>query len=347
MRLLVFCFLLLVNTFFCAGLRVDFNYINVSEFPVVELDFSVQDESGKALADIQRHNIRLYEDGQKIDGFFMEVSQEPLQLAVVVDDSGSMNHFVLALQRAVASFLRLLRSDDSVTIIAFSDTVRILHSASTDQRSLRSSLRGLNGYGATALYDAIYTAADILPQQGKTAILLLSDGVDQNRENTDRLSARTAIEAVTKAVQKKAPIYIIGLGTQINRQELKDFARLTKGSFYFAPTVNQLQDIYALIAQNLKSDLKLKYTSPNTRQEAAFRNVDVGIFLDNLAGRCGQNYFSPGYFTIKTSGLGYDAKKSQKNRDADMGVVFTDDAGIEKTGGKELIQLWINQLGRQ
>jgi VWFA-related protein len=325
---------------------VEFHSIVLPDFPTIELDFSVQDDSGRALGDIQRDNIRLYENGQRIENFFMEISQDPLQLAIVVDDSGSMNPFVRNLQRAIARFLRLLRAEDTAMIIAFSDMVRVLHSATADKQSLLGSLRGLNGHGATALYDALYTAADLLPQTGKTAILLLSDGVDQNRENTDRLSARTAVEAVTRAAQKKTPIYIIGLGEQINRQELKDFARLTGGSFYYAPSSNQLQDIYELIARNLKSDLKLKYNSLNERKDAAFRNVDVGVFLGNLSGRNAQNYFSPGHFVVETSGFGYDAKKSQKNRDVEMQVIFTDDAGIEKTGGKELIQLWINQLGR-
>jgi VWFA-related protein len=338
-----FCFTTLA---FCEGLRVELNSVEIKNFPDIELNFTVFDSSGRALSQIERKSVTLMENRKEVDNFFMEISKDPVELAIVLDDSGSMHHHVKYLQRAVARFLTMLKPNDSAMVISFSDTVRVLHSLSKDKRSIRTSLRKLKGYGATAMYDAVHFAAESLTGTKKSAIILLSDGVDQNRSNTDRLSSHSAVDALTKAVQKRLPIYTIGLGSQINRAELKDFARLSKGSFYYAPSVNQLMDLYALVARNLKSDIKIKYITPNLKKNASFRNIELEMDVGSLSGRTSGNYFSPGRFVVETTGFGYHAKKSSKNRDTDIKVSLTDDSGLKKTGGKELILLWINHLGK-
>ncbi len=342
-------FTLALITFQClygADLRVTINSINQKKFPEIDLNFTVFDQSGQALKGVQRKNIILQENGIKISDYHMEISNDPVELALVLDDSGSMHFNLKPLINAVNKFIGFLGRRDRAAIFSFADTVKSLQTFTNRKSDLRKSLKQLKGYGATALYDAIYKSAESLSDTKKTAIVVLSDGIDQNRDNTGSISNKSAIEAVTLAVRKKIPIHTIGLGRRINRQELKDFARLSRGAFYYAPTAEQLSDLYALIARNLKSDVKIKYISPNDKKDATYRNLDLEIRSRNLSGRVNGNYFTPGRFVMDTKGFGYEAKQPEVNRDSQIKILLTDENGIQKTGGKEFLSSWINQLGK-
>ena len=338
--------LLLTQCLISAGLRVNINSIDQTRFPEVDLNFTVFDQSGSVLQNVQRKNINLHENGLKISDYHMEISNDPVELALVLDDSGSMHFNLKTLYKAVKHFIDFLDEGDRAAIFSFSDTVKLLQNYTSQKSKLRNSLDKLKGYGATALYDGIYQAAESLSDTKKTAIVVLSDGIDQNRNDTGSISNKSAIDAVTIAVRKKIPIHTIGLGRRINRQELKDFARLSRGAFYYAPTAEQLSDLYTLIARNLKSDVKIKYISPNDKKDATYRNLDLEIQSRNLSGRIVGNYFTPGRFIMETKGFGYEVKKSSLNRDSQIKILLTDDNGIQRTGGKEFLNSWINQLGK-
>ncbi|MEE2924657.1 MAG: VWA domain-containing protein [bacterium] len=338
--------LMFIQCLFGEGLRVEINSISQAQFPEIDINFTVYDQSGRALQDVQRKNITLSENGLNVSNYHMEISNDPVELALVLDDSGSMHYNLKLLIKAVKKFIGFLEGRDRAAIYSFSDTVKLLQNFTNRKPDLTDSLEKLKGYGATALYDAIYQAAESLSETKKTAIVVLSDGIDQNRDNTGSISNKSAIDAVTLAVRKKIPIHTIGLGRRINRQELKDFARLSRGAFYYAPTATQLSDLYALIARNLKSDVKIKYISPNDKKDATYRNLDLEIRSRNLSGRIIGNYFTPGRFIMETKGFGYEAKKPKANRDSQIKILLTDDNGIQKTGGKEFLNSWINQLGK-
>ncbi|PCJ20288.1 MAG: hypothetical protein COB02_04435 [Candidatus Cloacimonadota bacterium] len=342
----IICFVLLVSSLFSEGLRVEISSIDIKDFPDLEMQFRIVDRTGKVVSKLERKNIRLYENGTKIENYFMQISKDPSEIVLVVDDSGSMHNYLKPLIKGIRKFIRLLKPNDLCTIVAFSDTVRVLSGPTSDKKKLLKSLRNLNGYGATSLYDAIYKAAEILPEFEKTAIVLLSDGVDQNKRNTGRISNYSAIDAVTKAVHKNIPIYTIGLGRLINRQELKDFSRLSNGSFYYAPSINQLTDLYQLIARNLKSDVKIKYASPNLHKDGKYRNLELEVFFETLSGRNNANYFSPGVFKLFTTGFGYNSKESQNSRDSMIKFRLIDEGNMEQSGAKDFMQTFIQHLGK-
>lgn len=327
-------------------LAVEISRLDVSTFPELELLFSVRDPLGRPLENLQRESLRLFENEIRIENYFMSIASEPAEIAIVIDDSGSMHNYRRFAARAVKSFVGLMQSGDRATVISFADTVQVLQGLSPSGDDIVQSVRQLKGFGATALYDAIYKSAEILSGGNKSAIVLLSDGMDQNRDNTDRQSGRSAIEAVTLAANKRIRIFAVGLGRQINREELKDFARLTKGSFYFAPSANQLSDIYGQVARNIKSDVRIRYPSPNIRRDALKREVELSVRSENRVGTAKIDWLAPGRFVVESSGYGYDVNSGTNNRDATMKFVLQDEHGGQKTGSKEFLHSFINQLGK-
>ncbi len=327
-------------------LRVVIHRIAPQAFPDLELEITVSDQTGRALDSLKRKNIKIFESGKSISDYDMEISNDPLELALVLDDSGSMHHQISPLVHAVSKFIGLLGRKDRATVISFSDRVKTLQAGTTDKLALVRSLKKLKGYGPTALYDAIVKAADSLPAQKKTAIILLSDGMDQNRQNTNVQSAHSAVEAISHVVNKKIPILTIGLGKRINREELMDFSRLSKGSFFYAPSVRQLEDLYTSIARNLKSDVRIRYVSPDERKDAAYRSVGIEVRSGSLKGRAKGAYFSPGRFVLETIPVGYDARNTEENRGIDLRFNLVDEEGIRRSGGREFLQRWVERLGK-
>ncbi len=327
-------------------LRVILNQINPTSFPDIEVNFTVFDPTGTALEEIQREHVSLSENGLKIHNYYMEVSNEPIRIGIILDDSGSMHFQLRPLLRAVARFIGLLDPQDSAFVLSFSDGVQLLQPETRDKSKLKKSLKKLKGFGATSLYDALYKAADLLPAEGKTGIILLSDGMDQNRENTDRQSARSAIQAVSRVANRKIPIHSIGLGRRVNREELKDFARLTGGSFYYAPTVAQLEDLYTYIARNLKSDVKMRFVSPKDIKDASLRDINLAVRYRSLSGRDRGTYLSPGKFNVDTSPIGFDAKRGIRDRDRELEITVADPNGRQNKGDKDFLNRWIENLGK-
>lgn len=339
--------LFLAPVFFCEEeLLVQIRRISIAEHPDIEVLFTVKDPLGRALENLERSQLRFTENRQPLENYFMEVTNEPVKIMLVVDDSGSMHNYRLKAARAVRAFVRRLKIDDQAGLIAFSETVRVLSPITPNKDALIESLKGLRGFGPTSLYDAIYKAAEMLPGGGKTAMVVLSDGVDQNKENTDRLSNKSSLDAVTLAAKKRIPIYTIGLGRSILREELMDFARLTEGSFYFAPSTEQLEDIYQQVARNIKSDVRIRYTTPNLGKDASMRLVELRVVSENRMGTAKADWLAPGVYSLETSGFGYDVDQGTSSRDLSLKFTVRDDSGMERTGGKEFLHSFVNQLGK-
>jgi VWFA-related protein len=140
----------------------------------------------------------------------------------------------------------------------------------------RGQWPGMTGIG-TVLYDAVFLASDeiLRPQEGRKAIILISDGVDVG----SRVSEKEAIEAAHRA---DTIIYCIryydssayggrGILGTIGRDEdskgadaLKALVKETGGRFFEVTKKLQLKDIYDKIQEELRNQYNIGYTPPQT-----------------------------------------------------------------------------------
>jgi hypothetical protein len=109
--------------------------------------------------------------------------------------------------------------------------------------------------GGTFLYDAIYTAIQLLhPEKGLKTIVVLTDGDDSGSE----MSMEHIIAA---ASGHNHIIYTIGLGKDVDREILTKIAESTGGHFYRATTPDTLKAIYQQISAVMHSYYVLTYRS--------------------------------------------------------------------------------------
>jgi VWFA-related protein len=182
----------------------------------VTLYATVRDKHGKTVADLNKENFVLDEDGraQKIT-YFARESDLPLTLGLLVDTSLSQRRVLDKERDASSDFLdHLLREDkDKAFLIHFDHEVELLKDLTSSRAKLRAALnlletpqlerasgdgggRGQHGAG-TLLYDAIFLASneEMQKQKGRKALILLTDGVDRGSKET----IGSAIEAAQKA----------------------------------------------------------------------------------------------------------------------------------------------------
>src|SRR5271166_6679440 len=199
------------------------------EVKIVSILATVRDKHGKIIPNLTKDDFGLEEDGRpQTVNYFESESDLALRLGLLVDTSLSQRRVLEQERSASYSFLdHLLREDkDLAFVIHFDREVELLQDFTPSRPKLQAALQSLqtpqfegsrgsggsNGGGpsgggrgsahrggGTLLYDAIYLASDELmsKQQGRKALIILSDGVDRGSKETLAEAIETAQRADT------------------------------------------------------------------------------------------------------------------------------------------------------
>jgi len=198
---------------------------------VVTLPVTVRDKKGQIVTNLTKDDFTLVEDNrpQTIKYFNLDTNL-PLTLGLLVDTSMSMRNAFDQEKSASKTFLNqmLTKPQDKAFLIHFDREVELLQDLTASKDKLSSALEELGPTqevsspdssdsgsgqrahrgGGTQLYDAIFLAADELmkKQQGRKALVLLSDGEDRGSRET----LNSAIEAAQRANTVVYTIYFKG-----------------------------------------------------------------------------------------------------------------------------------------
>jgi len=203
---------------------------------LVTMFATVRDKHGALIRNLTKDDFVLEQDGHpQTITYFAPDSDLPLTLGLLVDTSMSQRRVLDQERDASHAFLdHLLREDkDKAFVIRFDHEVELLQDLTNSRQKLEASLdklgrpqfsqtggggtpgsdpdsggsggggggRGAHGYGGggTLLYDAVFLAADELmkKQQGRKAIVVLTDGVDHGSKESLRDAVETAVRADT------------------------------------------------------------------------------------------------------------------------------------------------------
>src|SRR5438046_164481 len=182
----------------------DDNAIKV-DVKLVNVFVTVTDERGAPVANLNKDNFQLFEDGrpQKISVFDKE-SELPLSIVLDIDTSlSTRKDLPLEINSARRFAHAILRPVDALSVYDFSETVDQIIPFTADLRTIDRGLERWPPGAATALYDAVYLGAQALEErQGRKVMVVITDG-------GDTVSKITYQEALRAAQISEAIVYSI------------------------------------------------------------------------------------------------------------------------------------------
>ena len=259
------------------GVKLNVTQVDASDFPNVRIVASAVDAQGKPVKGLQATDLIVSESSraQRI-GVTLANTVAPVALALVLDTSGSMAGKPFSdAKAAMNSLAQSLGPTDQAAIITFNTSVSIPQQLTANKAALASAIDRAVAGGDTAIFDALNAATDVIagvPSTSRRAIVLLTDGIDN--------SSRTPLAAATaKVTALGAPVYVIGLGTDLDRPVLQAIADGSKGgTAYVAPTSAQLAGIYAGLSEQLATEYVVSYRS-NITAVTAGTTLEVTLQL--------------------------------------------------------------------
>ena len=195
--------------------------VDVATYPDVRLVVAVPPQLGDQ--SLRPPAMTVVEGGASRPVTVEVLPPEQLEVALVIDTSGSMSGAPLAAAKvAAAAFLAELPASVPVSVIGFGATPALVGSRSTDRSAQRAAINRLTAGGETAMYDALRMALTQLAGSGtRHMAVLLTDGGDT--------ASTSSLEATAAALAgAKVPLFAVELAT--SESSPAALARLTQAS---------------------------------------------------------------------------------------------------------------------
>ncbi len=299
---------------------------------VVNVLATVRDKQGNIVNTLGKDDFILQEDGRPQSiRYFTRETDLPLTLGLLVDVSGSQVHAIDEEKRASAAFTKdVLRADnDSSFLIQFAGEAELLQDVTRDPLKMQASLQELQtpkeednivvmpgdgphggrGHGTrgggTLLYDAIFLASDEMmqQQQGRKAIVVLTDGVDHG----SKLSLEKAIESAQRADTMVYSIYFVGNGSgegsdahqsqqsdsEDGKKVLERLSKETGGRLFAVSNENNVSQIYAQIQDELRNEYNIGYSPDRPAGKAAdYRHIKLVVKQKDYKVQAREGYYA-------------------------------------------------------
>ncbi|HEY4932365.1 MAG TPA: VWA domain-containing protein [Terriglobales bacterium] len=284
---------------------------------VVSIFFNVKDHHGLLIPGLMKGDFDVFEDGkpQPVKYFSADANQ-PLTLGILIDTSPSQERVLTIEQQSCVEFLHsVLRPKDLAFLINFDSDIDLDQDFTTNVSSIARALNKLQigggsagggpvGMGggpvpnshprSTALYDAIYLAADekLRNEVGRKAMIVFTDGEDEG----SRLKIRDAIEAAQKADTIAYVILIADRGGWYQGFGLGDMRKLAEetGGRVIEVGNNQqkLRDAFDQIQNELRSQYNLGYTPSNNKLDGSYRKIQIKTKTGDYKVQARQGYYA-------------------------------------------------------
>ena len=276
----------------------------VREVNLVDVLLTVLDRRNKLVPELEKGDFKILDDNaaQEIR-YFSKQSDLPLRIGMLLDTSNSIRDRLKFEQEAAVDFLYsvLRRGKDQAFAMTFDDEPQIIQAFTGDGGSLRDQINQTRAGGGTAVYDAIYEACSKQlsnpprppgdqPDVVRRVMVLISDG-------DDNLSNHTRAEAIEMAQRTNVVIYTISTSTQwiqlsqtdpsksANRKMhltegdeiLKDLADETGGRAFFPYHVDDLNQSFQDIGDELRNQYTITYSPSNFVANGKYHRIKIEI----------------------------------------------------------------------
>ncbi|OJV91624.1 MAG: hypothetical protein BGO39_20825 [Chloroflexi bacterium 54-19] len=175
------------------------------------------------------------------------VSRLPLNISLVIDNSGSMygdDHRIYMALEAATQVMRMLGQEDIISVISFADNAQVVlpPTAGSDQLNISRAINSILQMpsGGTCLPMAMQTAAaqlkPYISQWRTNRVLILTDGNTIDEEWCPYLAGIEAANGISFST--------FGLGEDWNENLLRAVSDTSGGNWYYIPTPGDINKIF-------------------------------------------------------------------------------------------------------
>ena len=248
---------------------------------LVNVFATVVDENGAPVGGLNKQDFQVFEDGkpQKIAVFDRE-SGLPLSIVLEVDTSLSTHKDLrLELESARRFAHTILRPVDGLALFQFSEIVDELVPFTSSLKRIDNGIDRVHPGAATAMYDALYLGARALGRrQGRKVLVVITDG-------GDTVSTTDYAQALRAAQEAEAIVYSIivvpieaDAGRDIGGEHaLIQISHDTGGKYYYAAGINQLDEAFRKISDELRTQYLLAYYPSQRISDSDFRRIQIVV----------------------------------------------------------------------
>ena len=277
---------------------------------LVNVAFTARDAHAKLVTNLTKDDFEVLDDGQSQPiSFFARGEDLPLSLGLIVDVSGSQEHFMKPHQQDLGVFLEsVLSPRDRAFLLCFGNHLRLAADFSASGSELIDGLRQLEKHdvpeigprehraGGTAFYDALYYATTLKlahVDQGRRALIIFSDGEDNS-------SAHNMLNTIEAAQMENVMVFGIrytearkGEWTARNKYGSSVMARISRdtGGSDFDAQADDLRASFREIGAQLRSSYELAYHA-NGAADGSFHKLVIRTRQPGYTVRAKTGYFS-------------------------------------------------------
>lgn len=279
---------------------------------LVEVPVIVSEPGGRYVTDLTAGDFTIFENGERQRVDFFAATEQPINVALVLDTSGSTRDRLEKIKEAALAFVGQLRSHDRVAIVTFEEEVRVLLPLTSDRGRLRDALRGLAPGNFTQVYEAVQTVAEgvLGGVEGRKAAIVFTDGVDTASYTTFeaslaeislqqiivypiRYNTRPDVEARIEARGGETDEIRASLAEayRVADSYLRELASRSGGVVRSADRIEDIDAAFASIAAELRHQYLIGYYPPRAG-DAGDRRIRVEVSRPGVVVRSRQGYRS-------------------------------------------------------
>ena len=260
-------------------IKVDTIFVNI---PVI-----ASDGKGRNIAGLKKENFSIFQDGEKQTIDFFADEEAPMNVAIIIDTSGSTTNVLGDIKDAARAFITIFSSEDKGMILSFDHKVKVLNELTSDQTKLRKAISyaSIADEGGSRMYDALYQVVtkDFASVRGRKAIILLTDGFVEGKVSREKL-LDTLIKSDTLVYPiffQTSRVFPIGVKTVTMQQLLNkppiDFLNtiaLSTGGRVYAVGATDFQKAFQSIANELKKQYLIGFYPKDSKSNNIVVKVD-------------------------------------------------------------------------
>ena len=255
----------------------------------VVVNVTVYDRDDALVTDLKQEHFLIYEDKvQQAITNFGQIDM-PSTVGLAIDTSGSMKRKLDFVVRAAKLFVDKSNPENELFLVEFNDKATLVEDFTRDLDDVRDSLDNMIASGGTALYDAIYLAVDEAGRgsEAKKVLLVFTDGEDKDSHyKIDEMLARIRdsdvqvylIIFVGDDVKSDRGFFGIRKSEKEKLQEkMAEIAEATGGRVFYPDKLEDLDTVFARIANELRNQYRIAYLSSNQVRDGKWREIRVQL----------------------------------------------------------------------